>query len=202
MKTCRKCGESKPESEFYHDKTMADGLRSACKECIKAQSQEYRYEHHEATLEQVRRYSQSEQGRTKHRLWNRDRMRRKRQSPEFRKAERERARTPHAQALRRERWLRYAHTSRGIEAQRRAATKRRSRMDNIICDFSADDWSALLEKHGHQCFYCRTKFTNDNPPTRDHVVPIAKGGSHTKDNIVPACKRCNSSKGVSVWPKS
>ena len=28
----------------------------------------------------------------------------------------------------------------------------------------------------------------------EHVVPIAKGGTHALGNIVPACQRCNYSK--------
>ena len=31
-------------------------------------------------------------------------------------------------------------------------------------------------------------------PTRDHVIPISKGGNNTKENIVPACGSCNSKK--------
>lgn len=30
--------------------------------------------------------------------------------------------------------------------------------------------------------------------TRDHVIPVSKGGLNIKHNIVPACKSCNSSK--------
>ena len=36
----------------------------------------------------------------------------------------------------------------------------------------------------------------------DHVVPISKGGQHTKDNLVPACAYCNGSKNdrpLLVW---
>jgi hypothetical protein len=33
MKQCRKCGELKPENEFYPSKGMADGFRSDCKAC-------------------------------------------------------------------------------------------------------------------------------------------------------------------------
>ena len=31
--------------------------------------------------------------------------------------------------------------------------------------------------------------------TLDHVMPRSKGGSHTWDNVVAACERCNSRKG-------
>jgi 5-methylcytosine-specific restriction endonuclease McrA len=41
------------------------------------------------------------------------------------------------------------------------------------------------------CHWCGTKL---EAITIDHVIPIARGGSHTPDNLVAACARCNSSK--------
>lgn len=29
----------------------------------------------------------------------------------------------------------------------------------------------------------------------EHVIPLSRGGSHTKDNVLPACPPCNLSKG-------
>ena len=34
----------------------------------------------------------------------------------------------------------------------------------------------------------------DTYPTRDHVIPIARGGTHTWENVRLACRRCNSLK--------
>ncbi len=34
----------------------------------------------------------------------------------------------------------------------------------------------------------------DTYPTRDHIVPISKGGTHTWDNVRLACRKCNSIK--------
>ena len=42
-----------------------------------------------------------------------------------------------------------------------------------------------------RCHYCGGPM---NPVTIDHVVSLFHGGSHTPDNLVAACHRCNSSK--------
>lgn len=44
-----------------------------------------------------------------------------------------------------------------------------------------------------KCYYCDKKVAYKNI-TMDHLVPIARGGRSTKDNLVPSCKECNSQK--------
>lgn len=47
-----------------------------------------------------------------------------------------------------------------------------------------EEWAAVYERHG-----------NFSPKmTRDHVVPLGKGGENKKGNVVPACAFCNSAK--------
>ena len=58
-------------------------------------------------------------------------------------------------------------------------------------NFTILDWQALLKEHHHTCVYCGLQ---SESLTQDHVVPLSKGGPHTKGNIVPACTPCNSSK--------
>jgi len=58
-------------------------------------------------------------------------------------------------------------------------------------------WLDLLASYHGLCVYCGAKGT-----TRDHIVPIKKDGSNDIENIVPACKLCNSKKrttSVLVW---
>lgn len=42
MKTCTKCGVSKPLSAYHKDRSKKDGLHPKCKDCHKAWSDEYR----------------------------------------------------------------------------------------------------------------------------------------------------------------
>ncbi len=44
-----------------------------------------------------------------------------------------------------------------------------------------------------RCHYCGAKVA-PRDLTMDHLVPLVRGGTSTKQNIVPACKECNSRK--------
>jgi 5-methylcytosine-specific restriction endonuclease McrA len=63
-----------------------------------------------------------------------------------------------------------------------------------VADLTIGDWLDLLAEHEYRCAYCG-RHALERPLGRDHVVPIALGGDHTKANVVPACKRCNEKKG-------
>ena len=45
------------------------------------------------------------------------------------------------------------------------------------------------------CYYCGKKFEQEDL-TMDHIVPLARGGKSTKNNIVVSCKQCNTKKGL------
>lgn len=58
--------------------------------------------------------------------------------------------------------------------------------------FKFEDWLVILDVFGHCCAYC---LRNDRPLTMDHIIALTCGGPHEADNIVPACRSCNSKKG-------
>jgi len=45
---------------------------------------------------------------------------------------------------------------------------------------------ALFARDGGRCVYCGAAATSV-----DHVVPRSRGGAHSWDNVVAACRRCN-----------
>ena len=53
---------------------------------------------------------------------------------------------------------------------------------------------ALFRRDGHICLYCGQQH-RDWDLTRDHVVPMSRGGDDSWSNVVAACKRCNAHKG-------
>lgn len=51
----------------------------------------------------------------------------------------------------------------------------------------------VLVRDDYTCGYCGRHLT-DSTGTRDHVIPISRGGEDKWTNIVSSCKDCNSSK--------
>ncbi len=52
----------------------------------------------------------------------------------------------------------------------------------------------IFERDGHQCQYCKRHFRTGDLSV-DHVVPRARGGGDSWENLVTACVRCNAAKG-------
>jgi len=56
-------------------------------------------------------------------------------------------------------------------------------------------WRTLLQKG--ICHYCEKRFAAKDL-TMDHVIPLARGGTSTPGNIVPACRSCNQDKKLEL----
>jgi 5-methylcytosine-specific restriction endonuclease McrA len=76
------------------------------------------------------------------------------------------------------------------ELRQAIRARRRSRELAAEGQHTTEEWIALLETHRYRCAYCGA----DGPLEPDHRVPLVRGGSNYIDNILPACRRCNSRK--------
>jgi len=54
--------------------------------------------------------------------------------------------------------------------------------------------SNIYSRDGYRCQYCGRRFPGGQL-TYDHVVPVARGGHKSWENIVTCCIRCNRKKG-------
>lgn len=58
-----------------------------------------------------------------------------------------------------------------------------------------DEWwplrNEILERDKYTCAYCGT---DDAQWAVDHVIPLSRGGSNERENLVACCQPCNSSK--------
>jgi 5-methylcytosine-specific restriction endonuclease McrA len=80
------------------------------------------------------------------------------------------------------------HKRRATETQRTYRARKRG----CETDLTREEWEQTLEYFKRSCAYC---LRNDVPLTQDHVIPTSYGGSHSQDNVVPACRSCNARKG-------
>jgi 5-methylcytosine-specific restriction endonuclease McrA len=76
-----------------------------------------------------------------------------------------------------------------VYTNRRRALQRENTPPDLL--LTAVQWREILERYHYCCAYCGT---NAAHLTIDHVIPVSRGGQHTKENIVPACQSCNSAK--------
>lgn len=79
------------------------------------------------------------------------------------------------------------------EVRTTAASNRRARKLDGVCDHGPRCVTSVIYRQikVSQCVYCGEPATEG-----DHLVPLARGGKHCRENIVPACKKCNCSKGT------
>lgn len=79
-----------------------------------------------------------------------------------------------------------------IHHARHGKVRRLILRDNTEQRLTAQDWAACKEFFGQACAYCGRRQVD---LTRDHVVSIwQEGGEHSRQNVVPACRSCNSKK--------
>jgi 5-methylcytosine-specific restriction endonuclease McrA len=221
IKTCTKCGAKKPLPEFGLNKKNADGHRLWCKSCCSDAEKERRdrdpERHREA--DRLRRARNLERAKEKERRADAKR----RAKPGFHKRQRD-AETARLMELHRQRAevfqcpvcrvefcpvfgrLRRKTCSPECSAvlasanRRRKNAARRARLKHAsviagfdpIEVFSRDGWKCHL--CGRRTLQSKRGTTHPRAPELDHIVPLAKGGSHSRANTACACRQCNAAK--------
>jgi len=67
--------------------------------------------------------------------------------------------------------------------------RRRARKANApVVDLTAAVWRDILDEHNHCCYYCGAAGVRLE---QEHKIPLVRGGSHTRANVVPSCGPCN-----------
>lgn len=210
-KQCSLCGLEKSLDDFHRLRRSKDGRQPACKSCARERDR--------------LRYADPATGRAvgldaTTRRWreqNRERARaaaqaRRQQNPEryaeavrrWQAANRELIRA-HARArylINREREIARSMRWQQENRERHAAKEslRRARLLGASDDAypTAVMATVMAALRVQPCVYCGATASIEI----DHVVPISRGGLHRPDNLAPACKRCNTSKGnrlLSEW---
>lgn len=71
----------------------------------------------------------------------------------------------------------------------------RHRTEDDVKILTLEEWKEANIFFKGECCYCgHEPKKRGSRLTKEHLVAIAHGGTHTAENIIPACKSCNSSK--------
>jgi 5-methylcytosine-specific restriction endonuclease McrA len=182
-KRCTRCGEEKPLEEYGRARGYRMGRNSRCRACIRIVSAEWKAAHPEQVKSGNARYRREQPDRV------RASKRAYKASPKGIAMEAS-AEYRSAAVQRTLRWLREHPDRRNAYAR-----QRREALRFAAGAVTTEELAELLTANEGKCAYC-PNFAD----TFDHVVPLSRGGEHVLENILPACRPCNSSKSDSpLW---
>jgi hypothetical protein len=97
----------------------------------------------------------------------------------------------------------YRKTPNGAAAIARGVHNRRSRLIKTEATLTAEQWKKIQENQNNKCLgfptgTCGKQFTKENPPTKDHIIPVKLGGGLTYENVQALCHSCNCKKKASL----
>ena len=207
FKICRRCEVEKPISEFGNHKSQKDGLRCNCKDCENKQTKKYKEDHKDEIETYTKKYREEhkEERREKFKIYyenNKEELKLKRKEYEKENAEEisirrkpgsKRYYESHQEEIY-ARVLAWSKTPKGKACSLRAVHKRRSRGSNLPNTLTSDELEIILIGQGGKCNHCGKEFGKDLRPTKDHILPMTRGGGLTFENVQALCRSCNDRK--------
>lgn len=176
------------------------------KEQLLEYREEYYKENKEYILEQVKLYREENKGRivekrkkyreknkeriteTCRRYWNNNKEYLSRKNREYRIENKEQEQERHRR-----------HYIENPHMYRQSVQRRRSKVKKLPYTLTIEEWNDIKSHFNNSCAYCgmteekhMEKF--NERLHQEHFVALSNGGEYTRNNIIPSCKSCNSSK--------
>lgn len=190
-KTCPRCQEKKPYSEFHKNAAQRDGYSPYCKPCKKAThkpseaSQERARERARNRLRRLREADPTFNAQSCSAYYYRHREKRQAKQREYRANNPEKVRESN---------VKYRLTNyEAVRARENAKNARRYAAEGT---HTAADILEKLINQQRLCYWRKEALSEKYHV--DHVIPLARGGSNWPDNIVISCAPCNQRKGCKM----
>lgn len=214
-RTCKKCSVSKPANidnfRATHSKDKSKTyLRNTCRDCEVSHAEEYRAERRDLLAQKAKDYRQADiskakeisnryNGKNKEKrsqwfaawsLENPDKIQQYRQEAKARYNQSPPVKTEEQLAERRDYLKKWRLVNRTKDREY-TAMRRARRLGAVTEPISR---SVIIERDARTCYLCGKNDLEDANIAIDHVVPLARGGSHTYENQRVTCRSCNSHK--------
>jgi 5-methylcytosine-specific restriction endonuclease McrA len=188
-KTCTKCGEWKPYSEYFKAKSCKDGYRGDCKKCKSEINKLWRNNNIERTKELEAHWRENNKEKVA-RIQKRYSEKNKDQKREYSKRYYKENKVKIA-----EREKQWREKNRDIVH----AKNYRRHLYRHKLKFSPFERLLLLDKSKWKCQSCGIAVhdynTNDSAKAHiDHIIPISIGGTSDLNNLQILCRTCNLAK--------
>lgn len=205
MKICNKCNVQKPKTEFHKHKRYKDGYRTTCKECRKLEGKLYREKNRDRLLKEKKEWYKKSKKKAAERTLTqlKEGTRKCNQCSTVKdiREYRERANGGFYSICRECELLnnkQYADNNPEVIKRNKVITeqRRRARKAETSNTLTTKEWQETKLYFENTCAYCGRRYQR---LSQDHFIPLSKGGGYDKDNIIPACRQCNSSKHNSLF---
>lgn len=199
MKKCTGCNESYPETNEYFSNysRSEDGLRSYCKRCVKEQGSIYYRKNKDIINEKAKTY------RSKHKeaIHKRGKL--------YYEGNRETIINKHMDWYEKnkmtfteyhKKW--YEENKANVSSKAKSYREHNKEKCKVFLQrykakklllpstLTVEQWEKIKLDFNNRCAYCGS----NKQLAQEHFVAVSKGGEYSHNNIVPACKSCNSSK--------
>lgn len=202
MKKCPCCNIEKEESEFHKDKKRKDGLFVYCKNCVSIKNKKS-YQNklvENRDLKRLRARNNKDKNKKRSNNWYQENKCHKKQyssnyraeNKEYYKEYQKEWDKNNPEKVRQKR-KRYYQTKNGKLSIKQRNHNRKSRLRGANGNHTFKEWEKLKNECNYTCQLCFKK-EPEIILTRDHIIPISKGGNNYISNIQPLCISCNSSK--------
>lgn len=204
IKACTKCGKVLPATNefFVKNKEGKYGLHSQCKKC-QAKYYEENAEKFKKNSRQYYRENKHHKKEYQKQFYKENKEHYKEYNQQYHEENRERIleynRQWHQENKESQKEYRKKYRIENMELGRLLTQKRRMRKKKLPATLSLKQWNKIKEDFNDSCAYCgmtekeHLKEFSEHLH-QDHFIPLSKGGGYTQNNIIPACKSCNTSK--------